>query len=234
MANLTPPVAIVSGSGLNLRPLVDSPAGEIPFSALPGFPNTRLAGHDRSFVAGTCGSTPIILQCGRLHFYEGLPYETVTAPVDYLYAQRVRTIIFTNVAGGLLPDMNPGDLVAVSRLDTWPFVPWPARPESIPASFLVPGCGYTGVYRWMHGPNYETRAEIRVLQHLGGAVVGMSTAPEAQRCRELGIRFAVVSCVTNNCCSTEPLTHRDVVCVAQRSSERLCAHLRDFLALPRD
>ncbi len=229
MANLTPSVAVVSGSGLDLKSLLDTVHEKIPFTAIPGLAHETLAGHDRVFLRGTCGKVPLILQCGRLHFYEGLPCAAVTAPVDYLSACGANTIVFTNVVGGLLPSMNPGDLVAVPRLCTWPFVNWPNRPESIDADFVIPGCDHTGDYRWMHGPNYETRAEIAVLRHLGGAVVGMSTAPEAQRCIERGIRFAVVSCVTNNCCTPQPLTHEDVVAVAQRSSERLCALLRSYL-----
>lgn len=230
MAELDPKIAVVSGSGLNLRPLLDSIHDVVSFEAACNLGHAPLAGHDRAFVTGTCANKTMILQCGRLHFYEGLPYETVTAPVDYLHAQGIRTIVFTNVVGGLLPDMNPGDLVAITRLHTWPFVDWTNRPESIDTDFIVPGCDFTGDYRWMHGPNYETRAEIEILRHLGGSVVGMSTAPEAQRCRELGIWFAVISCVTNNCCSPTPLTHHDVVSVARRFSERLCKLLRRHLS----
>lgn len=230
MADLKPRVAVVSGSGLNLRPLLDFISDEIPFDAVPGLAPVTLPGHDRTFLFGACGDMPVILQCGRLHFYEGLPYETVTTPVDYLHARGVRTIVFTNVVGGLLPEMKPEDLVSVPRLCTWPFVHWPDRPEFIDTDFHVPGCNFTGDYRWMHGPNYETRAEIQVLRYLGGVVVGMSTAPEVQRCRQLGVRCAVVSCVTNNCCMPQPLTHEDVVAVAQRSSSRLCSLLRRYLS----
>jgi purine-nucleoside phosphorylase len=158
-----------------------------------------------------------------LHFYEGLDYRTITRPVEFLYERGVRSIIFTNVGGGLLPDLCAGDIVAVDRILTWPFVGWSERPDSIAPDWTIQGASVKGTYVWMHGPSYETPAEIRVLQKWGGTVVGMSTAPEVQRCRQLGIRCAVLTCITNNCCVQQSLTHEDVVASAQNASGRLCA-----------
>jgi purine-nucleoside phosphorylase len=122
--------------------------------------------------------------------------------------------------------MVPGDLVAVTCLRTWRYVGWPQRPTAIEPDFMLSGCRHEGEYIWMHGPSYETRAEIRALQRLGGAVVGMSTAPEVARCRERGIRAAVVSCVTNNCCAPGPVSHDSVVRAARAASTALVQLLR--------
>ncbi|MCC6797795.1 MAG: purine-nucleoside phosphorylase [Candidatus Hydrogenedentes bacterium] len=214
-------IGIVSGSGLDLTPLLDSISAEFSFQDELGFDIDALEGHARKFVRGTCGDRELLLQCGRLHFYEGYTFEEVTSTVDVLDAFGARTIIFTNVGGGLRPDLKPGDIVSIGDLRTWPYVRWVDRPDSLVTDFQIEGADASGTYYWMHGPSYETPAEIRALQILGGDVVGMSTAPEIARCKQLGIRAAVLTIVTNNCCAPQVLTHDEVVRVAQSASARL-------------
>lgn len=55
-----------------------------------------------------------------------------------------------------------------------------------------------GVYTFVSGPSYETRAEARYLRSLGGDVVGMSTAPEVIVARHSGIKVLGLSLVTNS------------------------------------
>lgn len=223
-------IGIVSGSGIDLRNLLRHVTGESSFTDELPFAIGALYGHERTFVRGFCGEREVILQCGRLHFYEGHSYEAVVSTVDAMHRFGVRTIILTNVSGGLRAHPAPGAIVAVNEILTWPFVRWRDRPERISPDFLVDGCDGTGVYCWMHGPSYETAAEIRLLQELGGDVVGMSTAPEIARCRQLGMRSAVVSVITNSCCTAQVLTHEDVVRVAQAASARLIKILRKAIA----
>ena len=219
-------VGIVSGSGLDLLPLLHEVDRVVPFAECEGLPATGVTGHPCTFTFGRMNSTSVVLQSGRLHFYEGLDYRTITRPVDFMYEHGVRSIVFTNVGGGLLPDLEPGNIVAVDRILTWPFVGWSERPDSIALDWVIPGAAAVGTYVWMHGPSYETPAEIRVLQKWGGTVVGMSTAPEVQRCRQLGIRCAVLSCVSNNCCTQQSLTHEEVVASARAASTALAALLQ--------
>ena len=155
----------------------------------------------------------------------------MTATVDALHGFGVERLILTNAAGGLEPDLAPGDWVAAERVLAWRFGAH-AFPEQMTPDFIVPGCRATGTYIWMHGPCYETRAEIRALQTLGGRTVGMSVAPELERCQHLGMRAGVVSCVTNNCTTQEPLSHLQVVDAAQKASEHLCDILRGFIGDP--
>lgn len=227
------PVAVVSGSGLDLRPLLDSVARETPFRDVPGLPDAGAQGHEGVFVEGEAGGRPVIVQMGRLHLYEGHDYAAAVSTVDALRAMGVDTVVFMNAVGGLRPAMRPGDLVAVDALA--PFAPpvgfrlWPGAPRRIETHGLLPGCDHQGAYAFVLGPNYETRAEIRALQRLGAAVVGMSTAPEVHRCGALGMRALAVSCVTNHCDDPEPLTHAHVLEVAARASERLVTMLRGWL-----
>jgi purine-nucleoside phosphorylase len=56
---------------------------------------------------------------------------------------------------------------------------------------------HEGVYAFLSGPNYETRAEIRMLRIMGVDCVGMSTVPEIVTARHSGMRTFAVSLVTN-------------------------------------
>lgn len=222
-------IGVVSGSGLNLDGLMDHVDRVMPFSAFDGMASGALPGHLRTFTFGRVGSASVVLQSGRYHFYEGLGYRAINRPVDLLYEWGIRTIVYTNVAGGLEPALDTGALVAVNRLLTWPFTGWTERPDTIAPDLVLDGADATGTYVWVHGPSYETPAEVRLLQRWGGSVVGMSTAPEVQRCRQLGIRTAVISCVTNSCCRPQPLTHDDVIAEAGKLSGKLVNLLRRAL-----
>lgn len=54
-----------------------------------------------------------------------------------------------------------------------------------------------GVYVCCDGPRYETAAEIRAFRRWGADVVGMTHAPEAVLCREVGLCYAAVALVVN-------------------------------------
>ena len=54
-----------------------------------------------------------------------------------------------------------------------------------------------GVYCWYSGPSFETPAEIKMMQIIGGTAVGMSTAPETIIARRLGMKVLAISTITN-------------------------------------
>lgn len=222
------PIGIVAGSGIELNSILDTVLEEIPFSSVPGLAGGGVEGHAYRFVRGRCGPAEVILQCGRFHAYEGLSLEEVVRPVNAMHAWGVQTIVFTNAAGGLLAPIKPGDLAAIDCIRTWPFKRFDL-PESLDTDIIVPGCDFTGVYGWVHGPCYETSSEIRALQSIGCTAVGMSAGPEVFRCHSLGIRAAVISCITNSCAIPRVLTHRHVLETARNSSARLCERLRKYI-----
>jgi purine-nucleoside phosphorylase len=216
-----PAIAYVSGSGIDLRPMLDTVTKEISFPDIAGLPATSVPGHSGVFILGKASGKPIILQCGRLHIYEGHSIEVIQRTVDALIELGADRVVFTNAAGGLLPSMKPGDLMAVREFLPWPYVGWPDAPQRIPLPERTTRCDHEGAYVWVHGPNYETPAEIRTMQDAGGSAVGMSAAMEAARCIERDVPCAAVSCITNAIAHQEKLTHDHVLAMARRASARL-------------
>ena len=82
---------------------------------------------------------------------------------------------------------------------------------------------HEGVYCWYSGPSFETPAEIRMFQIIGGSAVGMSTAPETILARRFGLRVAGLSVITNLAAGMtgEPLSHEEVLAAGKASASRM-------------
>jgi purine-nucleoside phosphorylase len=85
-----------------------------------------------------------------------------------------------------------------------------ARSRGVPVSH--------GVYVAVHGPSYETPAEIRFFRTIGADAVGMSTVPEAIAARHMGLEVLGISCITNMAAGVlpQPLVHDEVMETARR------------------
>lgn len=239
-----PRTAVVLGSGMGeFEEAIEAPV-EVSFDDVPGLPSVGVAGHRGRFVYGRIGRTPVLLQAGRFHAYEGHPLGVVVAPTRILAALGVDHLITTNASGGIHALFEPGDLVLlddhINVTFRGPFAgpvargearfmdmstPFdPALVETVRASASDLGIPlHSGTYAWVLGPSYETAAEIRMLAKLGAHVVGMSTAPEVLAAAAGGLRCAAVSLVTNRAAGLAPgpLSHTDVLDVGARAASRM-------------
>ena len=92
-----------------------------------------------------------------------------------------------------------------------------------------------GVYAALAGPSFETPAEIRMLATLGATLVGMSTANETIALRQLGVRVAAFSLVTNRAAGLgEPLSHEEVTAVGTAAATEVVGFLHALVAAATD
>ncbi len=235
-----PDVAIVLGSGLGgfadrLADAIATPYGEIP-----NWPASAVIGHAGKLVVGTLGGKRVAVLSGRAHFYEGHGLRTVTFATRVMGRLGVRRLILTNAAGGINLSFPPGTLMVIddhiNLLGSNPLVGpnedrfgvrFPDMTEVYSKRLRgladeaakATGVGVThGVYVAVHGPSYETPAEIRFLRTIGADAVGMSTVPEALVARHMGLEVLGISCITNPAAGVlpEPLHHDEVMEVARR------------------
>lgn len=243
MGDLAPTLGLVLGSGLG--PLAERFADpvQIPYADLPGWPPVGVVGHAGLVVAGRLAGVPAIALKGRAHLYEGHSAAIATRPVRVLAALGVRTLFLSNAAGAVNRNFEPGDLMLISdHLDLTGSDPLDAvvaarcAPQSDVSDSYDPELRTTvretaeelsvplreGVYAALLGPNYETPAEIRMLEKLGADAVGMSTVPEVLVARSLGMRCFGISCLTNYAAGIgpEPLDHEEVIEATERVAGR--------------
>jgi purine-nucleoside phosphorylase len=222
---IQPKLGIILGSGLgDFASQVDLPT-TIPYADIPGFPISTVAGHSGKLILGTIADVPVAVMQGRVHAYEGYPLTQVTFPTRVLGFLGCKTLIVTNAAGGIRPDIPQGSLVAISdhinltgtNAALGPNEPrFATRPGTAERFFDMSTAysprlralaiaeakkqGFTlteGVYLAVLGPSFETPAEIRAFRTLGADLVGMSTVHEVIVARHMGIEVLGLSLVTN-------------------------------------
>ncbi|KAJ5092251.1 hypothetical protein NUU61_007121 [Penicillium alfredii] len=222
-----PRVAIVCGSGLGgLADTIHAqPRAEYDYASIPHFPRPTVAGHAGKLVFGLLGhKIPAVLMVGRTHYYEGHSIDRVTFPIRVFKQLGVDTVVLTNAAGGLNAEYSVGDIVHIflaGLAGVHPLrgpnaeefgVRFPPLSDAYDLDLrrqvhqawkaVIPTGStrrlHEGVYAFVGGPTYETRAESRMLRLLGADVVGMSTVPEIVVARHCGVRVLAFSLVTNN------------------------------------
>lgn len=240
-----PRAAVVLGSGLSTAcPRLDGEC-EVPFGEVPGWPESSVPGHRGCLRLGSWKGKGVLLQLGRLHYYEGHAMSTVTLPVQVMHLLGVERILLTNAAGGLNPLYLQGSLMLVrDHINLMGENPLrgvrddSGRPVFLDLSTLyredvgdrlvqfASSVGVElneGVLVAMAGPTYETPAELRFLRVVGGDAVSMSLVPEAIVAHYLGMAVTGISVITNvwDLRRPLPLSHREVLEAAGRASDPL-------------
>lgn len=248
-----PDVALVLGSGLgDLADEIDD-AVRIPFSDVPGFVAPGVEGHRGMLVAGRLEGVRCIALQGRFHLYEGHSPAAVALPTRVMLGLGARTLLVTNAAGGLNRSFSPGDLMLIDdhinllwrnplsgpvHADEARY-PDMARPYDPALQRMAERVAIEhgirvrrGVYVATLGPSYETPAEIRMMQWLGGDAVGMSTVPEVLVARAQGARVLGISLITNYAAGImpAPLSHDEVVAAGAAAREDFTKLVRGVLA----
>lgn len=243
-----PEIGLILGSGLGvLADEINDPI-KISYADIPGFPVSTVEGHAGQLVIGELEGKTVLAMQGRFHYYEGYSLEDVTFPVRVMNELQIDKLIVTNAAGGVNSGFEPGDLmmitdhinnVGINPLigpnDSELGVRFPDMSTAYDPAYqelseqVAQNLGISlqkGVYVWNSGPSYETPAEIRMLQKLGGDAVGMSTVPEVIVARHSGMKVLGISCISNMAAGilNQPLSHEEVIETTEKVRE-------DFLKL---
>ena len=218
--------AVVLGSGLADAAHAFAATHAFAYADIPGLAAPGVPGHRGELALGTWAGVPVLVCFGRVHFYEGHPWDRVTRLVHLAADLGATRAILTNAAGGLHPDLNPGDVMLIAGQvelltpTAWPKLAEPRRlytPALIAQLQTLEPSLIAGVYAGLTGPCYETPAEIRALAACGIDAVGMSTVREVRAAVARGLEVVGLSCVTNKAAGLAPgtLHHADVQTTAR-------------------
>ena len=248
-----PEVAVILGTGLGGLGAAIEDAGSVPYSEIPGFPESTVASHAGRLLHGVLEGHPVVAMDGRFHMYEGHTPQQIGLPVRVMAELGARTLVVSNACGGMNPLWHPGELMLLADHINlmWgnPLVGpnfdqqgprFPdmsrvydeelralAREEALRMGLVL----REGVYVAVTGPNLETAAEYRMLRLLGADVVGMSTVPEVIVARQVGMRVLGVSIITDACLpdALEPADVETIIATASAAEPDLTRLLRAVL-----
>ena len=233
-------VGLVLGSGLGAFAEQLNDGFGIDYREIPHWPASATIGHAGRLVGGTVHGRRVLVLSGRVHFYEGHNLRTVTFAIRVLNQLGIRTLLLTNAAGGINTRFSQGALMVIddhiNLMGSNPLV----GPNEDRFGFRFPDMTEVyskrlralardtaqaielpiehGIYIAVHGPSYETPAEIRAFRVLGADAVGMSTVPEAIVARQMRMEVLGISCITNMAAGVlpQPLHHDEVMQTAAR------------------
>lgn len=233
--NGTPEMGLILGSGLgDLAEEIEEKV-VIKYNEIPNFPVSTVHGHAGQLVIGKLMGKTVLAMQGRFHFYEGYDMRVVTFPVRVMKLLGINTIIVTNAAGAVNKNFTPGDLMIITdHLNMGGNNPLIGHnEEEFGVRFPDMSSAYSkrlqgvardcakelnidmqeGIYTYFTGPTYETPAEVRMVEKLGGDAVGMSTVPEVIVAVHSGIEVLGISCITNMGAGIleQPLDHNEVI-----------------------
>jgi purine-nucleoside phosphorylase len=238
-------IALTLGSGwAKAADLIGETVASIDATQIPGFLPPAVPGHVATIrsIKLPNGKYALILGA-RSHYYEGHGVRQVAHGVRTAAATGAKIIILTNGAGGIKETWKPGtpvlisdhiNLTADSPLEGAKFVDltdlYSSRLREIART--VDSSLDEGVYCQFRGPHYETPAEVQMAKHIGGHIVGMSTALEAIAAREAGMEILGLSLITNLAAGIQktPLSHEEVIQAGKDAEVRISGLLAEIVS----
>lgn len=213
-----PEVLIILGSSLgSAAGAVKNPLS-IPCQDIPHVKAPAVYTHAGNIVFGELSNKYVMVMQGRLHVYEGFDVSDTTYPVRVAAALGVRSMITTNLSGGIHSGFHVGDFMAVTDhinlSDANPLIFGGEEKgrrlvdmfeayDPILITALEEAAGRLdivlrkGVLAYLTGPNFETRAELRMLRALGADAIGWSLVPEVLEARRSGLQSLGIACISD-------------------------------------
>jgi len=244
--------AIILGSGMGGFEKKFENIYSFDYSEVPHFIKPSVQGHSGNLSIVKFGNKLTAILSGRAHYYEGYDIKDIVLPTRVLADLGIKTLVLTNAAGGVSENYEPGDIVNIKdhinltgnnpligkNLDELgPRFPDMTEVYNENLRELAQKISENlfqykdGIYAWFTGPTYETPSEVNFAKTIGADLVGMSTVPEAIVARHSGIKVSAFSLVTNLAAgiSKEPLSHDEVIEIAEKSKDKLQNFMEKFL-----
>jgi purine-nucleoside phosphorylase len=249
-----PEAGIVLGSGLGSFTAEIKIEKELPYNEIPHFPISTVEGHSGKLIFGELGGKKIVAMAGRFHYYEGYTAEEVVFPIRVMKYLGIKTLLISNAAGGMNISFKVGDLMMIRDHISF-FTPNPligknisefgprfpdmsepykkdliSKAKAIAATKNIEV--HEGVYCGVTGPTFETRAEYKLLNIIGGDAVGMSTVQEATVAVHMGIPVFAMSVITDIGIREEEniITHQEVLQAAKDAEPKLTYIFKELIA----
>jgi purine-nucleoside phosphorylase len=223
-----PRIGLILGSGLS--DAMGKLEGEkrIKFEKVPYFPKPTVQGHAGEYIYGKLANKLVLIQRGRVHYYEGYAMHEVAFPIRVMKLLGIETVLITNASGGINAKYRVGEFVVIrDHINLIPDNPLLGKNiEELGPRFPNLLDAYSaklralakksakrakieikeGVYCSLPGPMYESPVEIQAYKKLGADLVGMSTVPEVIAGRHCGLQILGISVVTNIAAGLDPST----------------------------
>lgn len=236
--NKFPDIAVILGSGFKEAAQKLNVFCELPFSEIPYAPVPGVIGHGGALLLGELSGIPCAMLTGRVHLYEGHSPNKVVHMLRAVGKAGATKVLLSNACGSLRKEVEPGTLVAITdqmnftatsclsgegRLFGGQFVDMSQAYEKDWVEAIVKkSSAKKGVYVGLHGGAFESPAETRAYAMLGGDVVGMSTVHETIAAKQLQMRVAGLSFVSNYCGGlVDEVNHVEVLALAQTHQKTL-------------
>tara|TARA_Y100000588_G_scaffold133932_2_gene147222 strand:+ start:811 stop:1641 length:831 start_codon:yes stop_codon:yes gene_type:complete len=223
---LVPRTAMVLGTGFGaLVPTIEIEVA-IPFTDLPGFPESTVGSPSGELVLGLLAGTPVIAMQSSFYRYQEDTLQKATIPVRLLEHLGAQTLIVSSTSSVLNTDWRTGDLVLlddhINLLGDSPLIgphveelgprfvdmsePYDGelRALAIRASNNLELELRKGVYIALPGAELRTLAECRMLRDLGADVMGSSIVPDVLVARQMDMRVLGMSIISDECFSVSP------------------------------
>lgn len=252
--NDIPTVGIVLGSGLGNFIDEMEVEKEVAYGDIPHFPVSTVEGHKGKLVFGKLNGKTIVAMAGRFHFYEGYSAQDVVFPIRVMKTIGVETLLLSNAAGGVNTSFKVGDIMIIKDHVSFftpnpligknvaelgprfPDMSEPYKKELIKKAKAIAAKNNfdlkEGVYVAVTGPTFETRAEYKLIQIVGGDVVGMSTVQESIVANHMGMRVFAISVITDLGIREEDniITHEEVLQAAKEAEPKMALLFKELVA----
>lgn len=237
-----PDLAVILGSGLlPAGPHAACTESETLYAAVPNWRTGSVPGHRQALVICRNGAHRVALLQGRVHEYEGFDLSEVQLPVRSLAAWGAKNLLLTSASGAVAEGLGAGQVVLAGKVVDFQYAGVDGLPATLPATSVdlarcllaasaseaVPFvAARIGVHASVPGPQYETPAELAVLQSLRVDTVSMSPAAELRAAHDCGLNVAVAAVVAN----AGDTTHEEVLAGSARAASAIARLLEALLA----